>query len=312
MHPGFQWAEPLKGNELTVERIGEDLKITGLVPVYKSKDSPCDLIDQYEIFAKQLAIGRQREGMQSPEMSLANADTDDKLIAFVRQFGPVVAKCAIDTRMIPEENQESHAFRRLIAHQNVQELRSEQAVYRAALHLIMRLNQPDYDYASARELVKTIAANIRDWPRQWEREQSLRKVEPIWLLRPNSLERIEDLSSLPQDCILPAEVDGRIVICELLNSFPSTVFPNFLEMHSSIKFGIRPLLYSILRRQFLHPRGFSICLNTQCRKFFNIERARQQFCSPECSLHHRQRVYWQERGSKLRKKRIAQRKKKGK
>ena len=50
-------------------------------------------------------------------------------------------------------------------------------------------------------------------------------------------------------------------------------------MHSSIKYGIRPLLYSILRRQFINPRGFAFCANTECRNFFNIERAGQQFCS---------------------------------
>jgi hypothetical protein len=59
---------------------------------------------------------------------------------------------------------------------------------------------------------------------------------------------------------------GRIVICELLNSFPATVFSNALEMHSSIEFGIRPLLYSILRRQFVSPRDFAICANLECTK----------------------------------------------
>lgn len=154
--------------------------------------------------------------------------------------------------------------------------------------------------------MKSIVANIKDWPRQWEREKSLRRAEPRWKLSSESLKQIESLISLPPDPILPNHVSGRIVVCELLNSFPSIVFPNPLEMHSSIKFGIRPLLYSILRRQFINPRGFAICANTECRNFFNIERSGQSFCSSECSLHHRQRIYWQERGKKLRKKRSAQ------
>jgi hypothetical protein len=40
---------------------------------------------------------------------------------------------------------------------------------------------------------------------------------------------------------------------------------------------------------------------------FNIERAGQQFCCPECSLQHRQRVYWEQRGKKFRKKRSTER-----
>ena len=174
------------------------------------------------------------------------------------------------------------------------------------------LNQPIYDYFSAQKLIKIIAANIKEWPWQWERERSLHKIEPKWRLSDESLERINGLSSARPDRIWPDEFTGRIVICELLNSFPSKVFPHPREMHSSIKFGIRPLLYALLRRRLLNPRGSSICSNSECRNFFNTERAGQEFCSPECSLRHRQRIYWQERGKKLRKKRTAQRRKAGK
>jgi hypothetical protein len=107
----------------------------------------------------------------------------------------------------------------------------------------------------------------------------------------------------------PPTLDGRIVLCELVNSFRATVFPNPLEMHSSIKYGIRPLLYALLRRQFINPRDFSACANTQCRNFFNIERSGQRFCSDDCSTHQRQRTYWAKRGKKLRKKRLTKRRK---
>lgn len=309
IHPGFQWAEPLQRKELDVESVGSDLQITGLFPSYGVQDSPCDLIRQYEKSPRQVAIGQQT-GTQSPDMRFANADTDEKLIAFVRRFGPVVAKCVQDTRLIPDEELGEPLFPgRLIARQDMQELRNEQAVYRAALTLVLRLSQPGYDYVSAQLLVKTIAANIKDWPRQWKREKSRRRTAPRWKPSAESLERIESLSSSPRDALLPDQLSGRIVICELLNSFRSIVFPNPLEMHSSITFGIRPLLYSILRRQFLFPRGFANCANTECRNFFNIERSGQQFCSPECSLRHRQRVYWQKHGKDLRKKRANKRRK---
>lgn len=310
IHPGFQWAEPLQGKELHVELVGPDLQITGSVPLYQRQDSPCDLICQYEKSPKQVEIGQQRTGTQSPDVCFANADSDDKLIALVRRFGPVVAKCVTDTRLVPDKGSGEPRFPgRLIAHQDMQELRNEQATYRAALALVMHVAQPSYDHASAQQFMKTIAANILDWPRQWERESSLRRAKPRWNLTDVSLQRINGLSSAPPDPFLPGSLDGRIVICELLNSFPSIVFPNPPEMHSSIKFGIRPLLYSLLRRQFVYPRGFAACANSDCRNFFNIERAGQQFCTSECSLHHRHRVYWQERGKNLRKKRSARRRK---
>lgn len=154
-----------------MEPVGSDLQITGSVPLYQRQNSPCDLICQYERSYRQLEIGQQRTGTQSPDMCFANADTDQKLLAFVRRFGPVVAKCVTDTSLIPDKELGEPRFPgHLIAHQDMQELRNEQAVYRAALALVMQLGQQDYDYASGQQLMKTIAANIKDWPRQWERK----------------------------------------------------------------------------------------------------------------------------------------------
>jgi hypothetical protein len=311
VNPGFQWADPLKGKELAVELAGNVLQITGLVPLYEREESPCDLIHQFDKTPKQIARG-QSTGTESPEVSFANADTDEKLITFIRRFGPVVATCVNDTRFMPDKELDIHRWPCcLMAYQDMQELRNEQAAYRAALALVMQLNEATYDYASAQQLIKTIAVSVQDWPRQWEREKSQRWGEPEWKLSAGALERIQALSSGRPDLLLPKQFDGRVVICELLNSFPSIVFPNVSELHGSIKYGIRPLLYSLLRHQFLYPRGFAVCANTECRNFFNIERAGQNFCGPECSIRHRQRVYWQEQGKKLRKNRTAKRRKSG-
>ncbi len=310
IHPGFQWAEPpQKDGDLEVEQVGSDLQITGFFPRYKVEDAPSDLIRQFERAPKSAPIGRQRTGKESPDIRFSNADSDEKLIAFVRRFGPVVAK---HVRLIPpKEPSEPEAPAMLIAHQDMQELRNERLIYRAALRLIIALGERDFDYEFAQTLIREISTHISDWPQQWKLERSQRGSEPIWRLRTESIRRIEQLSSRRADTLLPATLDGRIVICELLNSFRGMVFPNQLEMHSSIKYGIRPLLYSILRRQFFAPRDFAACANTQCRDFFNVERAGQQFCSSECSLRQRQRIYWKRRGKKLRKRRLTGRRKKG-
>ena len=183
----------------------------------------------------------------------------------------------------------------------MQELRNEQLIYRAALHLVMVSREgQSLDPKLSRPLVREISDHIGDWPRQWERERSQRHSEP-WRFNAKSLEEIKRIAAVEGAFPFSPIVDARFVICELLNTFPSTVFPSPLAMHSSICYGIRPLLYSLLRRQFLNPRDSSICANTQCRNFFNIERAGQQFCSPECSLRQRQKIYWKKRGKKLRK-----------
>jgi hypothetical protein len=48
-----------------------------------------------------------------------------------------------------------------------------------------------------------------------------------------------------------------------------------------------------------------VCADTQCREFFEVERAGQRFCNEICSRHQRQREYSRARGNALRKERLA-------
>ena len=160
----------------------------------------------------------------------------------------------------------------------------------------------------AKSLIRKIALNIQEWPHQWEGEREQRTSDPLWRPSASSVKRIEQMGSSQKDPLLPQNLDARIVICELINMFPSLAFPNPPELNSSILYGIRPLLYAILRREFLNHRATANCANSQCRDFFEVEREGQEFCGPLCSRQERQREYWNKRGKKLRSKRLKQRK----
>lgn len=311
---GYQWGDPPTGQRhLLVNRIEDELEITAVMPRYLSETRSCDLLQQYEIARKNRPIAKQRTGKDSPHIRFANADCDDELIDFVRSFGPAVSSSWKD---LPSESPlradsaGDSAFRCLMrARQGLPELRSEQRIYKAALGLVNELTKKEtaFDINSAKERMGEIARGIRDWPRQWNRERNERGEDPPWRVPAESIRRIVALINSGRDRILPPQLDARIVLCELVNVFPSLAFPNPLEMHSYMRFGIRPLLYSILRREFLQPRDLGVCANTQCRAFFEIERAGQRFCNEECSRQQRQRDYWQSRGKKARKKRLATR-----
>ena len=167
IYAGFQWADPEgKSLALEVKPVGTELQITGLLPLYEHPDQPSDLIRQYERAAKSGVVGKKRTGKNSPDMLFANADTDEKLVAFVRRFGPVVAKDAC-TKF---EELETGALKprrplRLSAVQDMQELRNERSIYHSAVALIAQVNEPGFDYQRAQSLIGTIAAKIADWPR---------------------------------------------------------------------------------------------------------------------------------------------------
>ena len=164
----------------------------------------------------------------------------------------------------------------------------------------------------AKQRMAEIAREIRGWPRQWNREKKERGENPLWRVRGDSIRRIAALAKSGPDLVLPPQLDARIVLCELVNVFPSLAFPNPPEMHSYIRFGIRPLLYSILRREFFQTRDVGVCANTQCRAFFEVERAGQRFCDDECSRSQRQRDYWKNRGKRARKEKIGRPKQRSK
>jgi hypothetical protein len=310
---GFQWADPTQADgNLEVSEVGPELQIRGFLPDY-SKEASTDIILSFERAPKSCPIGQPNTSKEAPDVLFANADSDEKLINFVRRFGPVVAKYSrLELPTSDGELGELRPRAGLVAAQDVQELRNEQLIYCAATRLAILARNPKREQeAATRTLIREIASRIGNWPQQWERERSQRHAgEPSWRIRPESLKRIEGLSvAAPAPNPLGLSFsDGRIVICELLNSFPGAVFPNPFEMHSTIKFGIRPLLYSILRRQFMALRDIARCANTRCRDFFNVERVGQEFCSPQCSRQQRQRTYWSEQGKKLRKKRRSKKK----
>jgi hypothetical protein len=304
---GFQWADPLtRGAGLDVKLVGSCLQIVGLLPLHTStNDCACDVFQQYQTARKDFSIGKGRTGKDSPHIRFANADTDEKLVAFVKQFGPVVARSVYDNFERPEKDlPEPRWPLRLTAEQEINELRSERLLYHFALKLVIELGQPEANGSMIQNCIKEISDKVSDWPRQWEREQQLGQSQIFWKISPESVERIQHLSTAHPDPFFSRRLDGHIVICELLNAFRSVVFPNLAEFHRSIRFGIRPLLYSILRREVLYPRDTGICANSQCREFFEIERAGQRFCCETCSIRQRQRDYWKKSGKKLRGKRL--------
>ncbi len=308
---GYQWGEPPTGETcFLVNRIGKELEITAAMPEYLSESSSCDLVQQYEKARKDRSVGKQRTGKDSPHIRFANAESDDDLIEFVRSFGPVVSRT---WKMLPfplspglRKSGDPVPQDLMRVRQDLQELRNEQRIYKAELGLVAELTKKEreFDIEFAKEQIAEIARGIREWPRQWNREKKERGKNPLWSVRVASIRRIAALAKAAPDRFLSPQLDARIVICELVNVFRPIAFPNPAEMHSYIRFGIRPLLYNILRREFFQPREVGVCANIHCRSFFEVERAGQQYCDDMCSRRQRQREYWQNRGKTVRQERL--------
>jgi len=119
----------------------------------------------------------------------ANAESDDELIDFVRSFGPVISKSwkilPFDPRIRPKGTDGSEVQVLMRAQQNLQELRIEQRIYKAALGLVIELvkKPAEFDFDGAKRRMVEIARIIQGWPRQWNREKKLRGQNPLWKIR---------------------------------------------------------------------------------------------------------------------------------
>ena len=296
-----------------VENAGDCLHVVGVNPFHAVDLDSWDIFEAYRKVPKEWSAGRT--GKRSPHIQFANADTDEKLVAFVEQFGPVVASSVSETRRSPGD------VRILSADQNWEELRNERLLYRSALILLTELERGEKaDVSVLWRCMSDIRDKVSCWPVQWSREQKLREFnkEPhiTWEFGREASRRVklaaERRLSLGEriggNLVRPVVRSGHDVICELLNAFRPWVYrwedkPTEAP-HRDLRYGIRPILYSILRMEYLRPGSLAICANAQCLDAFVIDRAGQRFCSKKCSRHQRQGEYWALRGKRMRKRRL--------
>jgi hypothetical protein len=324
--PPFQWGTSFPaGSDLYVEPAGDCLRVVGFDPLITVARDPSlrswDLFLQYQRAPRNWRPGET--GKSSPHIRFANADTDEKLITFVGQFGPVVAKSVRETLTPPQEDPlQPDIPPVLTAEQDMNELRNERLLYHSVLTLMFELGRgKNADISTVRRCISEITAKTTDWPRQWKREFGLKSLKkPYWVFGEEEMQRVREFELSASRLSFGERISGRNkpesntlraghnIICELANAFKPSVYrwgnSTIEGPHWDLRFGIRPLLYFILRREYLKGGGVAVCANDRCRECFEIDRVDQRFCGEGCSRQQRQREYWAGRGKELRKRRI--------
>jgi hypothetical protein len=286
--------------------------------------------------------------LDSPHLSFANAITDEALVEFVNQFGPVVGTKVVADKGAPAQSvgmpwtdRSGPDGKALItAFQDLSTLRLERRTFAAALALLAELGHDEtaVNISAIQRHISEIADGVWSWPeqqdseRQWRTSHNLPPVawqfdsnhrDFIWFLK-TEVFRAEPQSQKGNWGAGPDYIGwalrttayraGHLVLCALINAFETEVTyskdrPVETLPLGALRFGVRPALYLILK--YLYVGGFCapVCGNDRCRRFFEIKRAGQRFCKAECSEQFRQREYWAQKGSVLRKRRAAKKKK---
>jgi hypothetical protein len=325
----------------------DTLFVMGKEPIANSELEPSrDAYFRY-LSSVQSGITQKGKALSSPHLSFSNATGDEALIEFVKEFGPVAANSfsedKVDQTTLTGPSFEEMDWRTLVgATQELPTLRAERRTYAAALQLLAELRRGEkaISVPAIRQHISDIAEGVLPWAQQREAERKWRMVHGVspvaWhfdsnrcdfiqLLKRGVLEfqppRQDGSSSTGSDRLDRSLVTtepyraGHLVLCTLINAFDTEVQffadrPIETLPFGSLRFGVRPILYLILKHLYLGGVGVLVCGNDRCRRFFEPEKGRQRFCTAECSQHFRQRTYWKKSGSDLRKQRTAERRKK--
>ena len=306
-------------SNIEVARAAEYLTVKGSVAIADEQvQVERDLYHGYREAPRDWGKGKR---CGAPHIEFANAKTDQQLLAFVKKFGPVAASVVQEVTTEDEWT--------LTATQPLEALRRERQTYESALTLLAELDQkPTANLRTIQICIAQLVEGCWPWTSEWQNEAQYRRSKglqpPRWhfgnevrdhlVYLKVSAERHPNPTTLSELLNSSGAFDcGHQVICNLINAFAVEVqyFGNTrLEgpPWDSLRFGIRPVLYYILRLEYLRRGRVRLCQNLQCNRLFRVERAGQQFCDEDCSRRHRQRDYWSRHGSKLRRKRQHRRK----
>lgn len=278
-----------------------------LADVRESFNAPEDLLAQYLHLSG--SVGEKRFGTRPPHIQFSNAKTDDELIDFVRQYGPVAA------HRVEIKETDGLIIQSLEAVQSIRGLRREQQIFAGLVKFLVAFRQEPPDTAAILSSLVLIMESQEQPETKIRWTNSLRATVPRRRLSDNRAFR-DGLRRMPkeEEELEPKvlKLFGRIVFCELLNMYPPMLSPfvtHAVELPPHEPAGILPALYFMLRRDYLNEYGLQICAFTECRKFFAIERYGQRFCSADCSRLQRQREYWMRRGAEQRERRVAEKRK---
>lgn len=227
----------------------------------------------------------------------------------------------------PGEDLKKRPSEKIVIRQTNSLLLKEIAALRAFLALLEPARNYDTSLSQSEERrvcetihghLSVLADQTKNWECQLATEIAVRKRLELppdtgWLwssVAQRQLERARDslyrLCEIPDDdyrfltmitfMVNPQSI-LRNVVATILNAFPPLLEWDFSGMFQNsgadLIFGIRPLIYHMIREDLLAKNEIRICRNKSCRKPFRADRRDQICCTPECSERVRSQKYYE-------------------
>ena len=275
--PRLRAIVPVWAQRIEVEKRGEFLWLKGWghvpnpVDVRESKPQ-LDILQRFRYFGLR-SIGQKEELAEGAGVyQFADANSDEKLIAFCRDFGPVRAKVR---SLVYEEA----GYYTVAATQSMKQLREEQKKFAAAVRMVQQINRN----GKADRMMLLNAMN----------DLEIVDSEVLSMLHLLSEGVPANKSTLAKTIdLLPF---ARLMLCDVLNASAPRLFPldgEVIELPDTRSDGIYHALYFQLRLDFMAHRTIGTCLN--CGNHFAVFRRGSRGCNAGCRRALRNQDYWRD------------------
>jgi hypothetical protein len=223
-----------------------------------------DIFQRFHRYALRQLSKRDTSG-DAGVYQFADATTDEKLIAFVQEFGPVWG-------VVDFTKYEENGTTTIIVAQTMESLRDEQKTFAAVAKILQQVNRNSQADA---EIIKA------------------QMFEIPWLTPYGYILSGGYQYGGPTDKKSAALYWANLALCLVFNGYPPKLIPyngEVFEMPEISDEGIRNAIYWQLRRDYLAQRAIGTCLH--CGNHFPVYKRGTHGCSEPCRRALRNQKYW--------------------
>ena len=271
--PKLKVVTPVWAQHIEVVRHVDILFVTGWGRVHipydakliaPEKFSQMDIFQRFHRYALRQLSKRDTSG-DAGVYQFADATTDEKLIAFVQEFGPVWG-------VVDFTKYEENGTTTIIVAQTMESLRDEQKTFAAVAKILQQVNRNSQADA---EIIKA------------------QMFEIPWLTPYGYILSGGYQYGGPTDKKSAALYWANLALCLVFNGYPPKLIPyngEVFEMPEISDEGIRNAIYWQLRRDYLAQRAIGTCLH--CGNHFPVYKRGTHGCSEPCRRALRNQKYW--------------------
>jgi hypothetical protein len=263
---------PVWAQHIEVERRNSSILITGWghlgSPISSQLVPPTEhaRLDILKRFHQYVLRNLEKASGATGVYQLADADSDEKLIAFCREFGPVCG------RVQSEKYDERTGTWKVTVLQGMNGLRAEREKFLSAVELLAELNKGGRaDYMGLMESMAKLGID----------RENLSAVH---------LDIVTQRKKPNIDALLPS---AHWVFCKMMNDNPPQLTPidgEVIELPEIRAEGIKNALYYQLRIDYMAQRTIGTCLH--CGNHFPVFKRGARACKESCRRALRNSKYW--------------------